>query len=71
MRCLLSYPPKTFLKLWNSGIIGITKNQNNKEIFFFREKPSPGRGFGSSPEELFRVNKNIIFESISSKSFGN
>jgi len=64
MKCLLSYPPKTFLKLWESGMIGITKNKKNKEIFFFREKPFPFPGIGSSPEDLYRVNKNNIFESL-------
>jgi hypothetical protein len=64
MKCLLSYPPKKFLKLWESGIIGIQKNQKNKEIFFFREKPNPLLGIGSSPEDLYWVNKTNIFESI-------
>jgi putative transposase len=63
MKSLLSYPPKKFLKLWESGIIGIKKNQKNKEIFIFREKPYPLHGLGSSPEDLFWVNKNNIFES--------
>jgi len=63
MKSLLSYPPKKFLKLWESGIIGIKKDKNNKEIFFFREKPYPENGFGSSSEYLFWVNKNNIFES--------
>jgi transposase InsO family protein len=62
MKSLLCHPPKTFLKLWESGIIGIKKNKKNKEIFFFREKPHPESGFGSSPEVLYRVNKNNIFE---------
>jgi len=63
MKCLLSYPPKTFLKLWESGFIGIKKNKWNKEVFFFREKPHPENGIGSSPEVLYRVNKNNIFMS--------
>lgn len=63
MKSLLSYPPREFLKLWESGIIGIKKNKENKEIFFFREKPHPKTGLGSSPEVLYRVNKNNIFES--------
>lgn len=58
MKSLLCYPPKCFLKLWESGIIGIKKSKRNKEIFFFREKPNPECGFGSSPEDLYRVNKN-------------
>ncbi len=63
MKCLLSYSPKNFLKLWESGIIEIKKSKNNKEIFFFREKPYPNFGFGSSPEDLYRINKNNKFES--------
>ncbi len=62
MKSLLHYPPRIFLKLWESGIIGIKKNKNNKEIFFFREKPHPDLDFGSSPEDLYWVNKNNIFE---------
>ena len=63
MKSLLSYAPKKFLYFWESGIVGITKNKRNKEIFFFREKPHPEFGLGSSPEVLNRVNKNNIFES--------
>ena len=62
MKSLLCYPPKIFLKLWESGIIGIKKNEKNKEVFFFREKPHLDFGLGSSPEVLYRVNKNNIFE---------
>ena len=62
MKSLLCYPPKNFLKLWESGIIGIKKNKKNKEIFFFREKPHPLVGLGSSPEDLHRANKNNTFE---------
>lgn len=71
MKCLLCYPPKKFLKLWESGIIGIKKNKKNKEIFFFREKPHPTFGFGSSPEVLFGINKYNILESSVLKPFGN
>ena len=63
MRCLLSYPPKTFLRLWESDVIEIKRSKKNKEIFFFREKPHPFPELGSSPEDLNRVNKNNIFES--------
>ena len=62
MKCLLSYPPKIFLTLWQSGIIEIKKNKKNKEIFFFREKPHPFDGVGSSPVDLYRLNKNNKFE---------
>ena len=64
MKCLLCYPPKKFVKLWESGIIGIKKNKKNKEIFFFSEKPHPLPGLGPSPEDLYRINKNNIFEYI-------
>lgn len=62
MKSLLYYPPKQFLNLWESGIIGIKKNKQNREIFFFREKPLPKLGFGSSPEDLYWISKNNIFE---------
>jgi putative transposase len=61
MKSLLCFPPKSFLKLWEAGIVGIKKNKKNKEIFFFREKPHPSLGLGSSPEVLYWVNKNNIF----------
>jgi hypothetical protein len=64
MKCLLCYPPRTFLKLWESDIIGIKKNKKNKEIFFFREKPHPECGLGSSPEDFDRINKNNIFKTL-------
>ncbi|HOK26805.1 MAG TPA: integrase core domain-containing protein [Bacteroidales bacterium] len=63
MRSLLCHTPKEFLKLWESGTVGIKKNKRNREIFFFREKPHPETGIGSSPEDLYQVNKNNIFES--------
>ena len=62
MKSLLYYPPKPFLKLCESGIIGIKKDKYGKELFYFREKPLPNLGFGSSPEDLFWINKNNIFE---------
>ena len=62
MKNLLYYPPKKFLKLWESGIIGIKKNKINKEIFFFREKLLPYLEIGSSPEDLYRINKTNKFE---------
>ncbi len=62
MQALLYYPPKPFLELWKSGIIGIKKDKKNKEIFFFREKPHPFAGIGSSHEDFFVVNKNSNFE---------
>ena len=62
MQALLYYPPKPFLELWKSGIIGIKKDKKNKEIFFFREKPHPFEGIGSSHEDFFVVNKNSNFE---------
>lgn len=62
MKALLHYPPKQFLELWKSGIVGIKKDKRNREIFFFREKPHPFAGIGSSPEDFFVVNKNSNFE---------
>ena len=65
MKSLLSYPPKKFLKLWESGIIGIKKNKKNKEIFYFREKPHPAFGLGPSSEAIDSVNKcNIFVKSV-------
>lgn len=62
MKALLYYPPKQFLELWKSGIVGIKKDKRNKEIFFFREKPHPMAGIGSSLEDFLVVNKNSNFE---------
>lgn len=62
MKALLYYPPKKFLELWKSGFVGIKKDKRNKEIFFFREKPNPFAGIGSSPEDFLVVNKNSNFE---------
>ena len=62
MKALLYYPPKQFLKLWESGIIGIKKDKRNKEVFFFSEKPVPDPEPGSSHEDLFVVSKNNNFE---------
>ena len=64
MRSLLCHTPKEFLKLWEQGIVGIKKNKWNREIFFFKEKPHPETGIGSSPEDLHRIIKNNIFESL-------
>jgi putative transposase len=62
MKSLLYYPPKQFLKLWESGLIGIKKDKRNREIFFFREKPLPNIEVGSSSEDLGVINKNNIFK---------
>ncbi len=62
MKALLYYPPKQFLELWKSGIVGIKKDKRKKEIFFFREKPQPFAGIGSSLEDFLVVNKNSNFE---------
>ncbi len=64
MKSLLNYSPRKFLKFWECGIVGIKKNKQNKEIFFFREKPFPIPGIGSSSEDLHRVYKNNTFESL-------
>ena len=62
MKALLYYPPRQFLMLWKSGIVGIKKDKRNKEIFFFREKPNPMAGIGSSREDFLVVNKNSNFD---------
>jgi transposase InsO family protein len=62
MKALLYYPPKQFLNLWQSGMVGIKKDKSNREIFFFREKPLPNTEVGSSAEDLYAINKNIKFE---------
>jgi transposase InsO family protein len=62
MKALLYYPPKTFLKLWESGFVGIKKDKRNREIFFFREKPLPILEVGFSAEDLYAINKNNKFE---------
>jgi len=58
MKELLYFPPAHFLKLWNTGIIGIKKDKNDREIFFFREKPLPGSEEGSPSEVFLRKNKD-------------
>ena len=63
MKSLLNYPPRKFLRLWDAGIVGVKRDKRNKEIFFFREKPSALTGVGSSTEDLIWPNKNSIFES--------
>ena len=62
MKSLLYYPPAMFLKLWDAGIIGIKKNKNNKEIFFFKEKPTPEMEASLSSEILTGKNKNNTFD---------
>jgi len=63
MKALLYYPPVKFLSLWETGIIGIKKDKNGKEIFFFREKPASLIKAGSIPEDLINKNESNIFES--------
>lgn len=64
MKALLYYPPVKFLKLWKSGIVGIKKDNNNREIFFFREKPVPNPETSLSAEALLGINKNNKFENL-------
>lgn len=62
MQALLYYSPKQFLRLWEMGIVGIKKNRHNKEIFFFREKPSIQLSECGSPrEDLLGLIKNNNF----------
>ena len=58
MKELLYFPPAQFLKLWNTGIIGIKRDKNDREIFFFREKPLPGSDRGSPSEVLLCKSKD-------------
>lgn len=62
MKAILYYPPITFLKVWKTGVIGIKKDKNNKQIFFFREKPALNMESGFPPEVLMGNDKNIKFE---------
>lgn len=61
MKSLLYYPPAIFIKLWDKGMIGIKKDNKNKEIFIFREKPTPELEASLSSEVLKGLNKNNIF----------
>lgn len=61
MSSLLYYPPVSFLNLWKSGKVGIKKDKKKREIFFFREKPTPKPGFGLPAEAFLGQNKvNVI-----------
>lgn len=62
MKAILYHPPTTFLKIWETGAIGIKKDKNNKQIFFFREKPALNLESGFPPEVLLGNDKNIKFE---------
>lgn len=62
MKSLLYYSPIEFISLWKSNIIGIKRDKNNKEIFFFKEKPHTLKMIGSSLEEFVGQNKIITFE---------
>jgi len=59
---LLYKSPFDFLKLWESGVIGIKRDKHNKEIFFFKEKPASKLETGFSYEEFISHNKSSIFE---------
>jgi len=61
MKCLLYYSPSQFLSLWDKAIVGIKKDHQRKEIFFFKEKPDLPFDHGLSPEEVFVQNKFNIF----------
>jgi putative transposase len=62
MKALLYYPPVKFLSFWKAGLIGIKRDKNGKERFFFSGKPASLIKAGSSPEELFEINESNIFE---------
>lgn len=67
MEVLCNYPPLTFLKLWDLGVIGITENK--KQRFFLREKPTSKLLVGISPEELFCQNKYITLVNLMSNNY--
>ncbi len=62
MRSLLKYPPFIFLRLWDTGIIGIKTDKNNKEVFYFKEKPTPELVADLSSDITLDKYKNSIFE---------
>lgn len=65
MKSLLYYSPAEFIKLWESGCLGIKKDKRNRELFYFRETPPAEITGGISPEALFGLNKsNILDHSI-------
>jgi putative transposase len=61
MKSILYNSPANFLRLWESGVIGIKKNKRNKEIFFFTEKPTKNYLVDSPVEDLFLHDKNNTF----------
>jgi hypothetical protein len=62
MESLLYNSPADFIGKWKSGVVGIKKDKRNKQIFFFREKPSHVNEIGSSPEDFSGLYKNNNFE---------
>jgi putative transposase len=62
MKSLLYYSPFEFLSIWKSGFIEVKKTKNNKESFFFREKPTSSKMVGLSAKGLFGINKINNFE---------
>ena len=58
MKSILHNSPENFLRLWESGCIGIKKDKRNKEIFFFTEKPT-NNNLVDSPVEDFFVHHKI------------
>jgi len=61
MKSILYKSPASFLKLWKSGCVGIKKDKRNKEIFFFKEKPTKSNLVDSPVEDSFSQNKNNTF----------
>lgn len=64
MKSLLYYPPFEFLKIWNTGSIGVKKNNKNKEIFYFKEKPVSNDETDNSTEVFLGINKFSNFDNI-------
>lgn len=62
MENLLYYSPKDFLIQWENDRIVINRDKNNKQIFFFREKPVLSIAPGSPLEDYCVQNKINTFK---------
>jgi putative transposase len=59
MKAILYRSPIDFLKLWETGKVGIRKNKKNKEEFFFRESQKPYGSGLSLQNELSSVQSKL------------
>jgi putative transposase len=62
MKSLLHYSPVQFLNVWESGNVGIKRDKNGREIFYFREKPAPLKETDPPAEDFLGLNKYITFD---------